>query len=198
MGGIGSGRCYKGGRTTTDQTKSISISYMKRTGGLKPGDAGTLSWRLGNHRIGAISYHCKQHTLEVSYRHKKGEKDWQPISQSIPLERTTCHFGGHRLWFSCPRCNSRVTKLYGLQALFLCRHCYRLPYSSQNQSRLDRLMSEKHKLGTRIFERYEQGEGRGKKKGMHWKTYYRLHSLYRELDHTMWMGVATKFNLPLD
>jgi len=197
MGGIGSGRWYRSGRSTTDQTKSISISYMTRTGGLKTGDAGTLSWRVGEQSIGAISYHCHQDHLQLRYRHKRGQESWQPIQQAIPFDRTPCQFGGQRLWFLCPHCNRRVSKVYGLQELFLCRHCYRLPYSSQNQGRLDRLMSEKHKLGARIFDSYEHGEGWGKKKGIHWKTYYRLHRRYRELDHSMWMGVAAKFNFPV-
>lgn len=197
MGGTGSGRWYGSGRATTDQVKSISIKYLQRRGPLKPGDCGTLSWTYGRRPNGAISYQCNKNDLRISYRHKKGNEDWQSVRQTIHFDRTPCHLGGHRLWLLCPHCNRRVDAVYGLQKLFLCRHCYRLPYSSQNKSRLDRLMTEKHKLGARIFDRYESGEGWGKKKGMHWKTYDRLHRRYMELDHAMWVGVAAKFNFPV-
>jgi hypothetical protein len=38
------------------------------------------------------------------------------------------------------------------------------------KGRIDRLISQKHKLGVRIFEHYDYGEGWGKKKGMHWSS----------------------------
>src|ERR1700730_14154689 len=53
-------------------------------------------------------------------------------------------FGGARPWFMCPvqsngvYCGRRVTKLYGVGRLFACRHCYRLAYTSQQESARDR------------------------------------------------------------
>ena len=40
------------------------------------------------------------------------------------------------------------------------------------------MINQKHKLGARIFEHYEFGEGYGKIKGMHWKTFNRLRTRY--------------------
>ena len=45
------------------------------------------------------------------------------------------------------------------------------------------LISQQHKLGRRIFKHYEYGEGWGKKKGMHWKTFHRLLKRYERLDN---------------
>ncbi|WP_145999048.1 hypothetical protein [Oceanicoccus sp. KOV_DT_Chl] len=49
------------------------------------------------------------------------------------------------------------------------RYCYKLPYMSQHESDTERITSQLHKIGERIFEYYEYGKGYGKKKGMHWK-----------------------------
>jgi hypothetical protein len=37
-------------------------------------------------------------------------------------------------------------------------------------------------LGERIFEPYEGQQGWCKKKGMHWKTFHRLHAQYLSLE----------------
>lgn len=47
---------------------------------------------------------------------------------------------------------------------------------------MDNLVEQKDKLGERIFEYYEGGDGWGKKKGMHWKTYNRLYVRYQLLE----------------
>jgi hypothetical protein len=53
----------------------------------------------------------------------------------------------------------------GYARLFLCRHCYGLPYASNTEDALNRSASQKYKLGERIFEYYEYGDGWGKRKG---------------------------------
>ena len=71
----------------------------------------------------------------------------------------------------------------GVQALgndgFACRHCYNLPYASQNESRADRLNRAQRKLADRIF---EDEELYIKKRGMHQKTFERLVKKYEAIE----------------
>ena len=108
---------------------------------------------------------------------------------------TACHYGGERPWFLCTSCNRRAAVLCCNGPLFLCRHCYQLPYRSQQQGKMNRLIEQKHKLGERIFEHYEHGEGWGKKKGMHWTTFHRLHARYEALEQQWIKGIAAHLNL---
>ena len=65
----------------------------------------------------------------------------------VMLERTPCHFGGHRLWFRCPipGCFRRVKKLYVHRSGEGCRTCVGLDYATHRASRdeLVRLRAEK-------------------------------------------------------
>jgi len=54
---------------------------------------------------------------------------------------------------------------------------------------MDRIITRKHALGERIFEFYECGEGYGKKKGMHWRTFDRLHAEYQQLE-SQWAKIV--------
>jgi hypothetical protein len=46
----------------------------------------------------------------------------------------------------------RVVKLYSTGRHFLCRHCYRLPYSSKNDSDWDRALRQRTKSRRRLGE----------------------------------------------
>ena len=186
MGGIGSGRSYRWKtRATTEEFNKIDIRYMRKAGLLGPNYTGTLSWSCRGEPSGSINYLCYQGRLELSYSYREGTDEWQQITQLIPLDRTPCNYGGERLWFLCPNCKKRVAILYSASKLFLCRHCYQIPYSSQNGGFLDKLINQQCKLGKRIFEYYEYGEGYGKKKGLHWKTFNRLHEKYQRLNRVL-------------
>lgn len=184
MGGRGSGGWYRWNKQTTiEETKRIDIRYMKKAGLLKPGFGGSLSWNRAGEPCGDIRYICFDNYLQLNFRFRYGtDVDWQPVEQKIHFDRSRCNYGGERLWFLCPNCNRRVALLCSDGPLFLCRHCYQLPYGSQNEGEMDRLIRRKNKLGERIFAFYECGEGWGKKKGMHWKTYKRLLAQYDQLD----------------
>ena len=194
MGGVGSGNWYRWDKkTTTDQVKRIDIRFMKKQGLLKPNMAGTLHWSVRSEPSGSIRYTCYIDYLQLSFRHRNRGGEWQPVEQHIPFDRTACNFGGERLWFLCPNCSKRVGLLYGVGKLFLCRHCYELPYSSQNSGHMDNLIEQKHRLGERIFEHYEYGEGWGKKKGMHWSTFNRLHTKYERYEQQWCKGILQRF-----
>jgi hypothetical protein len=72
--------------------------------------------------------------------------DWEEAVESVGITRLPCRYGGVRPYFLCPgvvngkACGRRVSKLYGPGRYFLCRHCYRLAYSSQSEGAFDRAL----------------------------------------------------------
>ena len=197
MGGYGSGRWYRWNKQTTiEEVRRIDIRYLKKRGWLidKPGNfmSCTLSWTCQGEPNGFINVQFHFDRLELDYRFREGDGDWVPIKQTILLENTPCHYGGSRKWFTCPECHNRVGILCGAGQLFLCRHCYQLPYGSQMESGLDRLISKKHKLGNKIFEDYD-GSGWRKRKGMQCNTFDRLYACYAELEDQIDTSLYNQF-----
>ncbi len=183
MGGIGSGSWYRWNKqTTVDECKRVDIRYMRKHGLLKPYTMGSLSWTRGGEPNGFINYTCYEDKLALKFRYREYGDEWQPVNQNIYFTTTTCNYGGIRKWFACPNCGRRVAVLCSDGPLFLCRHCYQLPYSSQNEGKIDRVFSKKHKLGAKIFENYDNGYGWLKKKGMHWKTFERHYRKYQRVN----------------
>ncbi len=182
MGGHGSGNWYRWNtKTTTDNVKQIDIRTLKRKGWFKQEHSGSLKWTTNGETSGNINYTRHHNSLILNYKLRSYGEDWQPVKQVIHIDTTACNYGGNRPWFLCPNCGYRCAILYGADVLFLCRKCYNLPYSSQMQGELNRLIDQMHKLGYRIFEDYD-GHGWRKKKGMHQKTFDRLYLKYRWLD----------------
>ncbi|WP_157471628.1 hypothetical protein [Gilvimarinus agarilyticus] len=167
---------------TLNGRNSIDIRYLRREGLLRPGAVGTLRWSIGGRECGSVSYKIDDKQILVSYRYNHPDKGWVARILPIMFEATSCHYGGERLWFSCPSCNRRVGILFDCGSLFICRHCCRLPYVTQNENQAYRLIRKKHKLGQRIFADYHRGSGSIKTKGMHWKTFERLHRQYQNLE----------------
>jgi hypothetical protein len=198
MGGIGSGTwCRWSKQETTESCKRIDIRYMRRNGLLVPGSSNSLSWSCNGEPSGSIRYRYSGGCLLLDFKFRVNGGEWEPVEQIVPLTSTACNYGNSRQWFLCPRCNYRCAVLYGVNKLFLCRKCYRLPYSSQMNGYLDRLLDKKHDLGERIFEHYEFGEGWLKKKGMHQKTFDRLYSKYKNLELRIDQGTIAQFGLKL-
>lgn len=190
MGGKGSGTWYRGNKqTTTEEVKRIDVRYMKQRGLLSPNAAGNLSWNCQGKPTGNINYTCYQGHLQLNYRYKDQGREWLPVLQHIPIDRTPCYFGGERLWFLCPCCNRRIGVLYYKNNYFLCRHCCQLSYPSQLQGNNENLLAKMQKLGQKTFAYYEYGEGFGKKKGMHWKTFNRLCAHYEAIEQ-QWFEVV--------
>ena len=48
----------------------------------------------------------------------------------LSLVKSITGQGGHRYWFICPDCGSRVAKLYVVGDLVACRHCLNIKYRS--------------------------------------------------------------------
>lgn len=179
MGGIGSGNWYRWDkRTTIEETKRIDIRYMRKQSLLEPGRSGSLSWTIGGEPSGDIRFSCYPDHLNLHYRFRRYGGEWKSVEQRINLEFTSCNYGGRRPWFTCPGCERRVAILCGYDKLFLCRHCYQLPYGSQHEDSFSRWIRKREKIRKRAFD----DSGYRKRKHLHHATFERLLSEFCELD----------------
>jgi len=191
MGGIGSGRGYRSrNQTTIEETKRIDVRYLKKRGFLKAGISGSLSWNLGGEPSGDIRFSTEEYQLNLSYRFREYGGDWEPVAQTVRLARTDCHYGSYRTWLRCPRCNTRVGILCCSGKLFLCRHCYKLPYGSQVETKIDRMIRAKQKIESRIF----VSDTYRKTKGMHQATFERLYDQWISLENQVDDAIFSKFS----
>jgi hypothetical protein len=175
MGGRGSGRCRWSNQTTTEGTCRIDIRYLRKIGWLEELRVGTLSWNCDGEPSGSVNVKTLGNRMELSFRARVYGGDWESIEQTINFVTTPCNYGGNRKWFLCPGCLARVALLYAGGTHFLCRHCYRLPYSSQQETFTDRMMRKCRKIRTRLEASHNLFEPIWEKpKGMHWRTFDRL------------------------
>jgi hypothetical protein len=117
-------------KDATEDYRALDVRTLHRAGALVVGWSGNCQWsRNGEVRasIGVTIESLARLRLryQVTTRGQTDTKDY-----FVPLEWMPCHLGGNRPWFGCPSCGRRVAKLYG-GAVFACRHCWHLNYTSQ-------------------------------------------------------------------
>jgi hypothetical protein len=173
MGGYGSGR--HSDQLKIEECTSLDANQLRRDGCLNNGWNGTCRWSHNDVEVGSVVLRMSADHLHLAYRSRGPGREWEEVNQPVLIERVPCRFGGWRPYFRC-RCNRRVVKLYSEGRLFLCRHCYNLPYSSKNEGFWDRSLRkrDKHRVrlsGNASTEAFETL----KPKGMWWRTYHRLH-----------------------
>lgn len=181
MGGYGSTRwTWEHTRIHTDPLLSLDVRYLKRIGALESGAIAQPSWTCRGKPSGTIItvMNRKGDCLTLKYQTRgPGETDWTPHTQPVWLDTTPCHYGGERVWFTCPGCQCRRAVLFSVGGLFRCRGCHDLAYSSTRESALDR--------SYRRIDRIQRQLGSGgygvpvwhlppKPARMHWSTYERL------------------------
>jgi len=176
MGGIGSGNWYRWDtRTTTEQVHSVDIRYLKKKGFLNNGSRGNLSWCRGGERTGSISFKTSCDLITLIYKKRECGESWVDNKEEIKFDKTSCNYGGERKWFLCPHCGKRVAIIYGLNSGFLCRHCYELPYLSQSETYLDRMIRKSRKIRKQLNADIDLDIPIYRKpKGMHWKKFNKL------------------------
>ena len=175
MGGYGSGR--KNGALYTDDFLWLDIRHWQRDGFLTPGQKLDWQWLQNGKKIAAIEVKVEVNQVCLNYNYRKNEEDWQRLDYPVRLQTTTCTYGGIRYWFTCPAvgCGRRVAILYLGNNIFACRHCYKLVYQSQRETKSRRGYRGAGKIRSKLA--WSPGIANlpgGKPKGMHWKTYYRL------------------------
>lgn len=170
MGGYGSGRCSR--KTAVEDCLSIDINYLNKKGFLKEGCQFTLRWSRDDW---SASISAKAHKdyifLYYTVDQEKG------INYNVQLDKVPMNLGGYKNYFKCPKCNSRVEKIYKSSAsdYFLCRDCLDLVYRSSKESG-DELAKVRRKLD-KLYSKLG-GKWRGvystipdKPKNMHQRTY---------------------------
>jgi hypothetical protein len=182
MGGYGSGR--SGGRPTVEDSLSLNLPRLFKTGWLKQGAwiSGTLRWSI----VGT-----REETASIGFEAHLGEKDghvhlhwtstnrWSGEKRQCEnrIELTTCTqpLGGRRWWFVCPRTGQLASRLHLPSGAytFACRKAYRLGYRSQRETQCDRARSLAFALRGKLGDDGGIGDYVAKPKGMHWRTFER-------------------------
>ncbi|SFO39206.1 hypothetical protein SAMN04487859_1392 [Roseovarius lutimaris] len=178
MGGYGSGRT--GYKQKAENCRSLDVNRLHRQGCLCPGWRGNWIWSCDGEEVSRIGCRAEQGHFVLDYKLRQYGGEWEPISQTIRITRTDCHYGNQRPYFICPgvvsgrHCGRRVGKLFMGGRYFLCRHCYNIGYASQSEARYDRMLRRANKLRTALGG--EPGTGyciAPRPKGMWQRTYQR-------------------------
>ena len=140
MGGYGSGSWNSlNSRRAVEDGLTLDIGYLLREKLIRPGgfSSGTLRWSRNGEEFASISYWFRDTDEELCLTLKYKWRD-EPVELPIPLRSTPAHFGGERLWLTCPFCsrNEKLSKLYlpSGSKHFACRRCHNLTYTSCQES----------------------------------------------------------------
>lgn len=196
MSGFGNGHGKRGKGTTSDMLP-LDIRQLQRDGLLSLGRVSKLHWILNGNEVASIQMLTAADRVILNYRSCSNSGEWRPTKCIVSLELTTCHFGGQRSWFVCPRpeCGRRVAILFG-GSIFACRHCHKLAYKCQRERVDERAMRRADTIRQRL------GWGAGianpdgcKPKGMHWRTYDRLKANHDAFARVSWSVMAERLGL---
>ena len=116
----------------------------------------------------------------IHFKYKHNGKDY---NYHVKIDRTPCHYGGYRYWYLCPHCGKRTSVLYRA-GLYVCRHCIGANYQTQLNQPLDNIRRKMHKVASKLkWVEVGYKEVPLRPKGMHQKTFDRLHGYYQELEY---------------
>jgi hypothetical protein len=100
MGGLGSGAWKKFGRRgTVDSCPALDVKALSAMGCLRPGGSGTYPSAGGGGVIASLRFRCEAGRLYLSYATQAGDGE---RTESIPIVRVPCQYGGTRPYFVCP------------------------------------------------------------------------------------------------
>lgn len=165
-------------KRSTDHMHTLDIRKIARAGLLTPGNNFSWSWTRGGRQTASISIFAGGDSVTLDYRVKQPDGTWQPMNYAVRLDRTSCNYGGQRIWWLCPHCSRRVAVLWGGRK-YACRHCHDLAYESTRTAPDSKAFARADKLRKRLGWVPGVAHGIGDRpKGMHWKTYLRLLQQY--------------------
>lgn len=195
MGGLGSGSRWRyGAKSTTDDYRTLDVRRWAREGMLRPGYQGGWHWTRDGETVASIQMRAEQGRVILTYRHRHAGKDWQDEHYPVRLAWTPCPFGGQRPWFRCPAlgCGRRVAILY-CGGIFACRHCHQLAYASAREDVGGRATRRADRLRARLGWAPGILNGKGDKpKGMHWRTFNRLHAEHNDFVNASLAGMMRR------
>lgn len=198
MGGYGSGAGWRcGSKSTTDDYRSIDVRRWAREGVLRLGYWGSWQWTRNRDVVASIQMHTEVGRVILKYRHRSEGREWKDVEYPVRVVKTLCNLGGSRAWFLCPAygCGRRVAILYG-GAMFACRHCHQLAYTSSREDFGGRMTRRADTIRARLG--WEPGilNGSGEKpKWMRRRTYLQLRSEHDRLVSQSLQAIAVKFEL---
>jgi hypothetical protein len=189
-----------GGRATCEGCKSIDVRRWHREGRLHAGQFFSWAWTRHGEPSGSIDVRVGSDDA-LFVKHGSRPPEWQPREQCLLISWTPCHFGGRRPWLICSGlagryCGRRVAVLYASGQLFACRRCHGLAYASQQESPMDRALSQAQKLRLRLggspctFDCFPNKPPR-----MHWRTYRRLAARAERVEGTLHDLASKRFSV---
>ncbi|KXI28973.1 hypothetical protein [Paraglaciecola hydrolytica] len=190
MGGRGSGSYSRyNSKPTTDNYLKLDLRVLKKRGWLTPNINQTLTWSRNDNVIGAISYVLSNDSITLLYEHGASSNEPESINDQIPLIKTSCNFGGERIWFCCPSCMRKALVLFGGK-YFRCRICRGAIHPSVNENKLDRSRRALAKYQTILAPDKSLSAADGtrnlhKPKGMRYKTYFEIKKRASEKEDDM-------------
>ena len=81
---------------TTESQNRIDIRWLKKRGCLRPGHSGWLSWTRRDKETGLARYRMEADRMILDYHHRINGGEWEPVEQTIALQRTQCNYGEYR------------------------------------------------------------------------------------------------------
>lgn len=154
MGGYGSNRwSWHTKKQTADSSKRLNITaYTAGLRSIERGEKGSLAyapcWHVGGVSSGDIllTFHQGGDAIEAwaDYTHTNMFNQKSKHRYQVGLQTTLTNWDSRRYWWSCPQCRQRCGTLYMPPgaAVFACRSCHNLTYTSCQESHgFDRLMS---------------------------------------------------------
>ncbi len=162
-------------KDTTDSYRTLGLTSLQRETQLQPGKPFEWAWWRRGEKVASIGICIEsRYSLRLRYQTSRQNNAQVQHDYSIAISWTACHLGGERPWLHCPNCERRVLKLHG-GTRFICRHCLRLNYASQQASKRDRALNRawelRHQLGCDAGPFDYPAEYIKRPKGMHRKTF---------------------------
>jgi hypothetical protein len=166
---------YRGGKDTTASYRALDIRWLHHKGMLNSSFPNTITWTRAGEVTAGIRVFNRNGYVILEYSHTRNCGERKDYSYPIEINWTDCNYGGRRPWFICPAsaCGRRVAVLYG-GSLFACRVCHNIVYESQHEAPHYRALRRFHKVIEKLGGEPSDGIP-SKPKGMHWRTYNRLH-----------------------
>ncbi|MEP6466164.1 MAG: hypothetical protein ABJB05_07645 [Parafilimonas sp.] len=174
--------------TLFDECKTVSISFLKINGYLKPDQwkIGTITWSRGegeHKRItGSISVEVNTDTKSpfIELQYKKNDK---PVKYRVQLVSIPSNIGKGVVWyFLCPNTGNRCRKLYLADTYFLHRLAVRgCMYEKQTYSHKNKMLYRSWDKLFCIDKVYEQIYGKHFKKQYAGKPTKRYIKLWKQI-----------------
>lgn len=175
MGGLGSGGHNNKGRGRVEGYHYLDATRLEQFGLLAEGKTSELTWSDQNGvPCNRIRVRSGRRQIRLDYKWRLGDGPWTPHEEAVAIDWNKRHLGGEQPYFFCPRCSSRVKRLYG-GTRYLCRSCHNLVHASTQERPGNRATRKNQKLRRKLGVSIALGDWIGPRpKGMHRKTFEKI------------------------